>query len=250
MLQSKSAGLSDVGKVRKQNEDDYVIRNDQGLFLVSDGMGGHRAGQTASSMVATLLPDALEQQLSSLPLEDAETVSFCIRDAIVAVSQTLWQRSSQDPALAGMGATLALLVTRSTTAFIAHMGDSRVYLFRSGRLQQLTTDHSLVSLLQSTGEITAEEARTHPARNRITRHVGMERTLYPDVQSLELSEGDRLLLCTDGLNGMIDDEHIAEILARCKDPEEACQALVDAANAAGGKDNVTALVVNLDLVER
>jgi protein phosphatase len=144
-----------------------------------------------------------------------------------------------------MGATLALLVLRERTGFVAHMGDSRVYLFRNGRLQQLTTDHSLVSLLQSTGEITAEEARTHPARNRITRHVGMERALYPDVQSLELCDGDRLLLCTDGLNGMIDDDRIAEILNSGEDPEQACASLVDAANAAGGRDNVTALIVDL-----
>ncbi|MDI7278161.1 MAG: SpoIIE family protein phosphatase, partial [Anaerolineae bacterium] len=142
------------------------------------------------------------------------------------------------------GATVAAAWLRGGQAHLAHMGDSRIYLYRQGRLSQQTEDHSVVALLLRSGEITPEEARRHPARHQITRHVGMEGEVYADVRTIQLEPGDRLLLCTDGLTGPLDDERVAALLAEHGDPEAACRALVAAANAAGGADNITALVVD------
>jgi protein phosphatase len=149
-----------------------------------------------------------------------------------------------------MGATVALVWLRGeqNEAHLAHMGDSRIYLFRQNHLAQLTEDHSVVALLLKHQEITAEEARTHPARGRLSRFVGMEGEVYPDVQTVNLQGGDRLLICTDGLTGMVQDERVAQLLQANPDPQTTCQALVAEANKAGGEDNVTTVVVNMSAI--
>jgi protein phosphatase len=143
-----------------------------------------------------------------------------------------------------MGATVVLAFLWGQQVFIAHIGDSRAYLYRRGELRQLTDDHSVVGILLRHGKITPEEAKIHPARNKLSRYVGMEGEVYPDVQRLRPSAGDRLLLCTDGLTTMVPDDAIAEILVNCGDPQMACRSLVEAANAARGQDNVTVLVAD------
>ncbi|MGH9940136.1 MAG: PP2C family protein-serine/threonine phosphatase [Blastocatellia bacterium] len=237
------AALSDVGKVRQNNEDAFALLPEHGLFIVSDGMGGCRAGETASKIVVEALPRMIERRLAAIQSERADVVSLALRDAIVDLSQQLRRQSAGNPDLAGMGATVALACMRKDRLFIAHMGDSRAYLYRGGKLDQLTEDHSVVGILLRGGEITPEEVEVHPARGVLSRYVGMEGMVYPDTRALELLAGDRLLLCTDGLTGMAPDSRIAEILGACDDPQEACQALVEAANASRGNDNVTALVV-------
>ena len=143
-----------------------------------------------------------------------------------------------------MGATVVMALVQDDRAFIAHMGDSRAYLLRRGKLRPLTDDHSIVGILLRTGEIRPEEAEHHPARGQLSRYVGMEDEVYPDVRTVRLASGDRLLLCTDGLTGMVPDDTIMGLLAVSEEPQVACDHLVEAANAAGGKDNITAVIVD------
>lgn len=250
----RAAGLSDPGRIRPGNEDAVAVLPEWGYLLVADGMGGGNAGATASKIVAAVLPKMLEQRLDTSPASGNpsllaspsgdETLSLLLRDTLVELSQMIWKQSAGQPGLAGMGATVALACVRGRQAFIAHMGDSRAYLLRQGRLERLTQDHTVVGILLRGGEITPEEAKHHPARSRLSRYVGMQGVVYPDVRAVELANGDRLLLCSDGLTGMVEDAEIARILGSCADPEAACRALVDAANAAGGKDNVTVVVAD------
>jgi protein phosphatase len=165
--------------------------------------------------------------------------------ALVELSTQLRQESQDQPGLEGMGATVVLALIREGQALISHLGDSRAYLVRQQKLEPLTRDHSLVQLLLDCGEITAAEAAHHPARGQLTRYVGMKGEALPDVRSLKLCAGDRLLLCSDGLTGMLGADEILAILDQEPVPQAACQRLVTAANAAGGQDNITALAVSI-----
>jgi len=240
----QAACASDVGRVRQNNEDNCLAALDRNLLIVSDGMGGHQAGELASKAMVTVLPQLIERRLASLGSARNRVIELALREAILEFSQRLRAESAGQPGLKGMGATVALVLLRGQEAHLAHMGDSRIYLFRQGRLTQLTEDHSIVALLLKHGDITPEQVQDHPARGRLSRFVGMEGEVYPDVQTIKLQDGDQLLLCTDGLTNMITDEHIAQVLQANAEPGTACQALIAAANAAGGRDNVTTLVVN------
>jgi protein phosphatase len=143
-----------------------------------------------------------------------------------------------------MGATVVLVLLRDGKAYIVNMGDSRAYLYREHRLKQLTEDHSIVGILLRHGDITPEEAKKHPARGRLSRYVGMEGEVYPDVRTLAMKAGDRLLLCSDGLTNMVSDDEIALVLKDCSDLQSVCETLVKAANTAGGADNITVIVVD------
>jgi len=169
-----------------------------------------------------------------------------LRDAILELSQRLRDESKGQAGLQGMGATVVVVWLQGQKAHMAYMGDSRIYHFRDGRLAQLTQDHSVIALLLRHKEITEEEAKQHPARGRLSRYVGMEGDTFSDLYSVSLLPGDRLLLCSDGLTGMVSNNDINHVLADCPDPEVACNELVEMANKAGGKDNITALVINFD----
>jgi protein phosphatase len=240
----RAAGLTDIGKTRLGNEDAFVLLPEQGLYIVADGMGGHNAGALASEIVVKSLPKMIERRSSSQSGGDAELISSCLQDAIVSLSQKIWTEAASRIDLAGMGATVVVASVQPDQAFIAHMGDSRAYLFRHGELRQLTQDHSVVGILLRQGEITPEEAKHHPARGQVSRYVGMEAEVYPDVQWFPTAAGDRLLMCTDGLTGMVSDSVIGDLLSEFADPERACHALAEAANLAGGKDNITAVIVD------
>jgi len=237
------AVLSDRGLVRTQNEDRWFADPGQQLYLVTDGMGGHLAGETAARAVAEILPQRLREWIEGC--EDLAE-SARIEEALAAVSdlsREICQHSAEYPSLAGMGATLVLALIRGMQALVLHMGDSRAYLMRQGRLDCLTRDHTLVQLLVEHGALDAEEAAGHPARNQLTRYMGMADPPLPEARVVDLCPDDRLLLCSDGLSGMLDDAEIETVLRKAPDPQAACRRLVDAANAAGGKDNVTALIV-------
>lgn len=244
MASVRAAGLTDTGKTRLVNEDAFTLLPDQGLYIVADGMGGHNAGALASKIVVETLPKMIEQWLECISSGDVEAISNHLRDTLVTLSQRVWKESGARQDLAGMGATVVVASIHTEHGFIAHMGDSRAYLFRHKELRQLTQDHSVLGILLRRGEITPEEAKHHPARGRVSRYVGMEATVYPDVQRYPTAPGDRLLLCTDGLTGMAPDSVIKDILNEFTDPERACRALVETANAAGGKDNITAVIVD------
>ena len=230
--------------MRDENQDACLADPENSLFMVSDGMGGHQGGALASKAIVSVLPKIIETRFKKLKNPHGRAIHCLLRDSILQLSRQLREESSDQIGLKGMGATLVMALIRNRKAYIAHMGDSRAYLFRQGQLTQLTEDHSVVGILLRSGEITPEEAKTHPARGQLSRYVGMKDEAYPDVQSRTLKKGDRILLCSDGLTGMIDDKTIADLLHRHTDPKVACQSLINAANTAGGHDNITVIILD------
>jgi len=239
------AGLSDQGRVRRQNDDYWFADSEMGLYIVADGMGGAVAGGLAAKAVVEVLPKLLRQKLEGIDKLDNPRASQRVLAALAEMSDRLQSEGSTRFGAGGVGSTVALVLLRDRFALVAHMGDSRVYLLRRGQLEQLTKDHSIVQLLLDNHEITPEEAATHPARAQLTRYVGMQGESLPEARLMKLAAADRLLLCTDGLSGMVSDPEVLSILEEQSDPEAACRELVAAANEAGGKDNVTALVVSI-----
>jgi protein phosphatase len=222
---------TDVGRVRDGNEDAYLVDDALGLVAVADGMGGHRGGEVASATALEALRAAVT---SGRPLRES------IEDANAAV----FAKSQTDVNLRGMGTTLtAGTLVAGGTILVGHVGDSRAYLLHDGELRQVTVDHSLVEELVREGRLTADQAAVHPQRSIITRSLGTDPDVEVDLYPVELTTGDRLLLCSDGLTGMVQTEQIAATLRREEDPTRAAAALVDAANAAGGEDNITAVIV-------
>ncbi len=240
----QAACLSDVGRARQSNEDRCLVDLKRNLFIVSDGMGGQQAGEIASEAVVTVLPPLLDSRMARTRTLSSKMIERVLQDVMLELSQRLRTESIKHIGLQGMGATVALAWVRAEAVHLAHMGDSRIYLMHQDKLTLQTEDHSIVALLLRHGEITPEEVRSHPARGRLTRYIGMKDDVFPDVQTIPLQIGDRLLLCSDGLTGPVSGLQIEDLLHANPEPESACQALVEAANAAGGKDNITVLVVN------
>ena len=232
----RSAGVTDTGRRRMRNEDMLVRRPP--LFAVADGMGGARAGEIAARLAAAALEEASTDALGE------EAVTSLIETA----NSRIWERSLADPATAGMGTTVtaALVDAAEGTVTIGHVGDSRAYLFRGGSLQQLSTDHSLVAELVQSGVLTPEEAERHPQRSAITRALGTDPAVEVEVHTVPGQVGDLFLLCSDGLSVMLaDDEIAAAIEGADRDPQAAGEALVAAANAHGGEDNITVVLFEL-----
>jgi protein phosphatase len=221
-----------VGQVRERNEDAYLVR--EPLFAVADGMGGHRGGDVASEL-------ALET-LGSFRMPDQGAAAALVEE-IKRANLRVMQRGDSDRDLRGMGTTVTAVVADDARAHVAHVGDSRAYLLRDA-LQQLTEDHTLVQRMVREGKLTPEEAGHHPQRSILTRAVGVEDGLDVDELTLDVHPGDRILLCTDGLTSMVDDGSIERILAEESDPQSAADRLVQVANAAGGDDNITVLVLD------
>jgi PPM family protein phosphatase len=229
-----AAGLTDAGLTRPQNEDALLV--EQPLYAVADGMGGHRAGEIASRV-------ALQELLAAAPRTvDAKALARAVRAANRAVIESACKSRTRT----GMGTTLTAAMVDGTYVAVAHVGDSRAYLLHEGRLSRITEDHSMVADLVRQGSITEEDARFHPQRSVITRALGSDPDMTADVYEVHASAGDRLLLATDGLTGMIPDDYIAELLLQERDPSAAAAKLVEAANRAGGYDNITVVVVDLD----
>ncbi len=224
---------TDVGRVRGHNEDAYLVDDQLGLVAVADGMGGHQAGEVASAT-------ALEA------LRAAVTSGEGIRDAVTSANDAVYDKSTTDERLRGMGTTLtAATLATGGTLLLGHVGDSRAYLLHDAQLERLTTDHSLVEELIQAGEITPEEAEADPRRSMITRALGIEPDVDVDLVPTQLSNGDRLLFCSDGLTGMVSEDEIRTILTEEHDSNAAARRLIAAANAAGGIDNITVLVVDV-----
>lgn len=234
----RAAGVTDTGLQRLRNEDAFVC--EPPLFAVADGMGGARAGEVAARLAAAALEEAREHA------RDADDVAELIAEA----NRRIFERSRADPQTSGMGTTvtLALVGPENGTVTIGHVGDSRAYLLRDGAIEQLTTDHSLVAELVEGGVLTPEEAEHHPQRSAITRALGTDPTVEVDTLTVEVLPGDLILLCSDGLSTMLTDERVASLVEEAgRDPAHAADALVAAANAQGGVDNVT--VVLFEIVE-
>jgi len=263
----RSFGLTDVGKVRDHNEDQFLIgsmvkslqvhstslpqanlqqSSDRGhLFIVADGMGGHAAGERASALAISSVEGFVLQTLQwfkQLTSQGEHEILRDFRRALTQANNHVLADAAEHPELAGMGTTLTLAYAFGAELFVAHVGDSRCYLHHNGSLHRLTKDHTYVEELVRAGALTPEQAANHRWRHAVTNAVGGRTSdVNVELHKLFLAANDRLLLCSDGLTNMVTDAEIARVLETATDPEFACRALIDLANNAGGKDNITAI---------
>jgi PPM family protein phosphatase len=226
---------TDVGRRREVNEDSFLVH--EPLFVVADGMGGHVAGDVASSTAV----DTIKEQSPSASATDLNTLA----GLVLTANSRIWEKAQSDPTLRGMGTTCTLLMLDSSKAHFAHVGDSRAYLLRGGKLTQVTEDHTLVGRMVKEGRLAAEDAERHPQRSIVTRALGVDSEVEVDLITVDVVEGDRILICSDGLSSMLDFDSIAMTLNEESDPQIAAERLVDAANEAGGEDNITVVIVDL-----
>ncbi len=232
---------SDPGKIRPSNEDSFIANMKSAIFLVADGMGGHAAGEIASQIAASTVEEVLSGGGSEFTIE--QLLQIAVQKANASVYET--QRARPD--CRGMGSTLTVLVFRGDQYHVAQVGDSRAYLLRDGALNQLTQDHSLVWPLYKSAIISKEDISRHPQKNLITRSVGTQPQVEADLQTSNALAGDVYMLCSDGLTDVLSDQDIRNVLSDGnRSPQELSELLVDAANAGGGPDNITALVVRLN----
>jgi protein phosphatase len=233
--------------VRATNEDSYDVLPHLGLYMVADGMGGAAAGEIASQTVIDEVRWAVEDGETTWPIDPAikgpESSPRRLLAGIHRANDRIQGMVRKDRRKAGMGTTFAGMLALTRCVVIAHVGDSRVYRLRAGRLELMTSDHSLVNELVQLGRLTAEEARTFPRRNLITRAVGPHADVEVDVKIVDVRPGDAFLLCTDGLHGKLEDDEVEAILVANDDPCAAADLLIERANEAGGDDNITAVVV-------
>lgn len=247
MMTLEHASLSDRGRVRQNNEDAHAIFVPEGageladrgaVFVVADGMGGHRGGEIASRI-------AVRTIIAFYTANSEENRSHALSRAFREANKTIIEESVADSTLFGMGTTCTALALFRGRAFLAHVGDSRAYHLRAGRITQITNDHSIVGEMVRSGILSDEDARNHPKRNVITKSLGAQDEIAADMPAaLEVEAGDTFLLCSDGLTAYLSDTDIAEVLA-VSSPAEASKKLVKMANDAGGRDNVTVLVVKV-----
>jgi protein phosphatase len=238
MRLSSFAG-SDVGRLRSGNEDSYFCG--QTVFAVADGLGGHQGGEVASA--AAVEPLA---RLDGRSFKDAGEAAEALAAAIREANEAILDRAAGDPALYGMGTTVTAAVAGDRYLQLAHVGDSRAYLLRGGTLEQLSTDHTVVGELVRRGRLTPQQAAVHPERSILTRAVGLDPRVPVDLPDpLEVQPGDQVLLCSDGLTEAVADGRIAELLSTAPDGQAACRSLIDAANDAGGPDNITVVLVRV-----
>jgi PPM family protein phosphatase len=230
-----SAGTTDAGRKRRRNEDSFV--RDPPLFAVADGMGGARAGEVASRLAAA----AFREFHDADELAPEERVTAIIQEA----NRRIYERARSDAQVSGMGTTITAAVVGEGGVAVGHVGDSRAYRLRGGRLEQLTEDHSLVADLVRSGRITPEEADTHPQRSVITRALGTDPEVDVDAFTVETEADDLFMLCSDGLTTMVADDDIVAAIQRAETLAEATKTLVKAANRAGGEDNVTVVLFSL-----
>ena len=231
---------SDQGKIRNSNEDSYVAMDFQGTFLVADGMGGHAAGEIASAMAAEAVKSFLEEG------ERDSKTEVLLQNAVQRANAHVYQAQMQKKELRGMGSTLTVLAISNNRFHIAHVGDSRAYLYRNGELKQLTQDHSAVWPLYETGILSKRDLAKHPQKHIITRSIGTYPQVEVDLQCDNASAGDIFLLCSDGLTDVLSDEEIGQNLSEDGTrPQDLADRLVDAANNGGGPDNITVIVVRI-----
>lgn len=229
----KAAGRTDRGRVRELNEDTFGYHDN--LFVVADGMGGHQAGEVASAIaVETILKADLTGDLKT-----------ALQKTMAAANQAILKEAGQDKDLSGMGTTVAVLYVDGERAYVTNVGDSRVYYLSGSNLKQITHDHSLVYELVKSGEITIEEAKTHPQRNILTRALGSNEMLETEISEIEVAIGDKFLLCSDGLTNSIPEDLIKELMSKEEDPETIVDQLIDSANELGGADNITVILVEI-----
>jgi len=246
-----SSGLSDVGRRRKNNEDSFLCDDSLQLFVVADGVGGNAKGEVASAESVELVHSWVRRwrgtiaEFNANPTEDnALTVRRLIENAVQSACYMVFSMGQLDPRQRGMSTTLSSLLVTKRVAYIAQVGDSRVYLYRGGRSAQLTEDHTLINFRLKLGLITPEEAVNAPGKNVITRAVGHQDYVEVDCIDIEIEPGDRFMLCSDGLHGYLDEGELDNLMGGTRD--DVAKRLVDLANDRGGKDNTTVVVVDIE----
>lgn len=222
------AALSDAGKVRTLNEDSLIVIPEKGLMIVSDGMGGHNAGDEASRIAVEQLTKAMVKVVGTIPPDDCTAWTSALKKAIRQVNVEIWRQAAVVPGLLGMGATVVMALVLGKRVFVGHVGDSRAYLFRGDKLKRLTMDHTVFGILFRSGEL--------------TRYLGMRMPPDPDINIEYLEPGDRLMLCTDGLTDEVRDKDIARVFGKRLDIEETCKILVNTAKNTKGRDNITVVL--------
>lgn len=235
---------SDVGKVRAINQDAYFYIEDKKvpIFIIADGMGGHKAGEIASNLAISTIVSYYEDNLEKIINEEMFVPQF-INESIEKANEKIVEESKVEKEFNGMGTTVTMCLIVNSELYIGHVGDSRAYLLRDKELIQLTQDHSLVGELLRTGSITKKEAMNHPKRNVITRALGTDLKLSVDIINRELNSDDKIILCTDGLTNMVSEERILETIKTDEDIVGSCSKLVNIANELGGIDNTTIMLI-------
>lgn len=228
---------TDVGRVRKENQDSYYISPSKQYMIIADGMGGHNGGEVASQMAISLMRTYIDKQK---PKTEQQTIKM-LKSGIDEVNQIIYGMAKEDETLKGMGTTLIICYFLNNAAVIAHIGDSRLYHINGCKIELVTKDHSIVEQLIDQGSITREQAKTHPQKNMITRAIGTDWGVEPDIYVINILESDKLVLCTDGLSNMVSEEEILSLTVTTEDPKQ----LVDLANARGGIDNITVLIMKM-----
>lgn len=237
------AGLTDIGRIRETNEDAFGIDPKVGLMVVADGLGGHQAGDVASTFVVEKLPRQLAIGRAA-GMEGTQRADQLLRQSLLMIAEQLHDVGCATPEYDGMGATVVAGLVADATLLIAHLGDSRAYRLRNGILERLTQDHNIGNALRDKGVIRSD-AEDVPEYHTLRRFMGMDNPLPPDIAAIELQEGDRFLLCSDGLTNMLGDTDIADVLLCDTSCGETCSLLVMEANQAGGYDNVTVVVADV-----
>jgi protein phosphatase len=254
-MRISSSVASDPGLRRESNEDAYCARVDLGLFIVADGMGGHAAGEVASRLAVEVIEafikdtrDADVNRTWPFPYDTALTLDGNrLKAAFRLANRRLASAMDADDTLRGMATTAAAVLISNGTPVVAHVGDSRVYRFRAGKLEQMTEDHSWVGEQVRAGVLSDADARRHPWRNVVTRALSGGDDPHVDVHELEVRTGDRLIICSDGLSGVVPFEKLQTIVSNTSGLDETCQALIAAANDAGGPDNITVAMLKVDV---
>lgn len=250
-MRARSAGKSDIGKRRKVNQDAFLCHDELGFFIVADGMGGHAAGEVAAREAVEAVHDVIMREKDAIerfreqPLtrESARPICWLMEDAVQSATFLVHDIAEQVPRFEGMGTTVSALLLVGAYGITAQVGDTRIYCLRDSELVQLTEDHTLINWQIRQGIITPDEANSHPYRNLITRAVGTREYVQVDLRLISVAVGDRFLLCSDGLYNYLPCSELHEILTF--KPEDACKKLVSLANERGGKDNITAVVVEI-----
>lgn len=243
-----ACGLTDTGLTRQHNEDCFAIAEESGLFVVADGIGGHSHGEVASQLSIDSILDFVTRNGEVTPpfqLWDQDLLphSNLLKGAILVAQKKVLRAIEGDLSLSGMGTTVVGLMVRDGFGAVAHVGDSRIYRARDDNFELLTQDHSWVNEQVMAGYLSDEQARTHPLRNVVTRALGGEAEVEVDIREVPVQLGDIFVLCSDGLTEMLRDEEILALLRQQPDLQAACQSLIDAANARGGADNITVVLV-------
>ena len=245
-----SSGITDVGLKRAHNEDNFLINEELNLFVVADGMGGHAGGEYASAIAV----NTVEEIVTSLEVEGVEVTDATdpveitrqkLSYAIRLAGRRIFDKAKEQPEYHGMGTTAVVLLVDGPNAFVAHVGDSRLYLLRDGQIEQVTEDHSLIAEKIRHGLITPEEAKNHRMRNVITRSLGYQEDVEVDIQVRAVRPGDQYLLCSDGLSGHVQAEELADVILQRR-PQDAARYLIGLACDRGGDDNITAVIARIE----